>query len=295
MANVMNYASEFQSNLIQKYTRELLTSGLTTANVSFSGAKIIKLPYLTLAGFKNHGRNGGFNRQDVQTGFLSFTLAHDRDVEFFVDKMDVDETNQAAAAANITNTFEEQFAIPETDAYRMSKLYSELLSKSGTADATVLSAENVLSVFDGFMQEMSDNEVPSEGRILYVTPAVNKYLKQAANIQHTVAIDNSTGAMNRNVYTLDGVSIVEIMPSRMKTAYDFANGFTPASGAKQINMALVHPKSVIAVNKHSYIKLWPEGTHTAGDGYLYQNRQYWDLFVIENRKAGVMMNVTNAL
>jgi hypothetical protein len=91
---------------------------------------------------------------------------------------------------------------------------------------------------------------------------------------------------------LDDVAIVVVPSSRMKTLYNFSDGCTPGTGAKQINMILVQPQSVIACNKHSYIKLWPEGTHTEGDGYLYQNRQYSDLFVIKSRDGGIRMNVT---
>jgi len=291
MANTINYATQFSSELAQKYARELFTAGLTTENAVFSGAKTVKIPFLTLKGFKDHSRNGGFNRQDVHSDSQSFELRHDRDVEFFVDVMDVDETNQAASAANITNTFESEFAIPETDAYRFSKLYADFTALGSTVDSTVLSAENVLDVFDGYMQAMTEKEVPLDGRILYITPVVCKYLKQAANVQHSIHVDNNSGKVERNIYMLDGVQIVETAPGRMKTAYDFSDGFKPATGAQQIQMMLVHPKSVLAVNKHSYIKLWPEGSHAMGDGWLYQNRQYSDIFIINARRDGIMMNV----
>jgi len=290
MANTQNYATLFANQLAGKYARELFTAGLTTENVNFSGAKTVKLPFLTLKGFKDHSRGGGFNRRDVKTDDQAFTLSHDRDVEFFVDAMDVDETNQAASAANITSTFETEFAIPETDAYRFSKLYQDFVALGGDADETELTSENILEVFDSYMQTMTEKEVPLDGRILYVTPAVCKLFKQAASVQHSIQIDNATGKLDRNVYSLDGVQIVETAPTRMKTAYDFSDGFAPATGAKQINMVLVHPKSILAVNKHSYIKLWPEGTHVLGDGWLYQNRQYGDLFLIPTRRDGVMLH-----
>ena len=76
----------------------------------------------------------------------------------------------------------------------------------------------------------------------------------------------------------------------MKTVYDFSDGCKPGTNAKQINMILFHPKSLLACDKHQYIKLWPEGSHTQGDGYLYQNRKYGDLFVIPNRVEGIYIN-----
>ena len=49
-------------------------------------------------------------------------LEHDRDVEFWIDPMDIDETNLTLSVANIQNTFETEQAIPEKDSYRFSKL-----------------------------------------------------------------------------------------------------------------------------------------------------------------------------
>ncbi len=290
MANSVNYATLFEKALAQKYSRELLTSGLTTENVSYFGAKTIKIPFLTLKGYKDHGRSGGFNRQDVTHNTVTKTLSHDRDVEYFVDSMDIDETNQVLAASNLTNVFEQEHAIPEIDAYRISKIYNDFVSLGGTVDSTEITAANVLSIYDKFMEAMDEAEVPTEGRILYVTSKVNTFIKQAQEISRMINISDNSGDVNRVIRTLDDVQIVVMPSSRMKTNYDFTDGFATGVGAKQINMMLINPKSVIACNKHSYIKLWPPGSHTQGDGYLYQNRQYGDLFVIDTRYKGIAIN-----
>lgn len=290
MPNVVNYVTQFQRDLMQKYARESMTADLVTPNIKFINANTIKMPYISMGGYKDHSRNGGFNRQAVNNDFKTYTLAHDRDVEFFVDEMDVDESNQAIAAANVTNQFETDHAIPETDCYRISKLHADFTENGGTVNNTVLTVDNILTHFDAQMKAMTEAEVPVEGRVLYVTPDVNELLKQAKEMQRVINLNNNTGDIKRNIGSLDGVKIKEIISSRMKTVYDFTDGCKPGTSAKQINMILVHPKSVIACNKHSYIKLWPEGSHTQGDGYLYQNRQYWDLFVIKNRVEGIYIN-----
>ena len=291
MGNSVNYATVFSSELKQKYTRELLTSGLTTENVNFLGGNTVKIPFMSLRGYKNHSRDGGFNRQSVQNRNMTKLLTHDRDVEFFVDAMDVDETNQVLAAVNLTNVFETEHAIPETDAYRLSKIYQDFNELVGEVDNTVLTKENILEVFDYYMQSMDEEEVPQEGRILYVTPAVNKLLSQSAELNRIMNVIDEDSRIKRSVRMLDEVQVVVVPAGRMKTAYDFSDGFVAAAGARQIAMMLIHPSSVIAVNKHSYIKLWAPGTHTVGDGYLYQNRQYGDLFVVETRLGGIMVNV----
>ena len=290
MPNTVNYVTRFEKDLMQQYKRELCSAELTTQNVTFLNAKTIKIPYITLGGYKDHNRNGGFNRQSVSNEYMTKTLEHDRDVEFFVDVMDVDETNEALSAANITNTFEREQAIPETDAYRFSKLYSEFTDAGGAVDNTVLSLENILTTFDKWMENMDDEEVPEDGRMLYVTPSIYTLIKQADKITRT--LDASVQqSIDRRVRSLDDVTLKKVPKGRMKTSYDFTDGFTAAGDAKQINMILVHPSSVSTCDKHDYINLWTPGTHTEGNGYLYQNRKYGDLFVIDTRKSGIMMNV----
>lgn len=290
MPNTVNYATQFQQEIIQKYTRELLTNDLTTKNISIIGANKVKIPYVTVSGYKDHSRNGGFNRGTVGNAFMEKTLEFDRDVEFFVDVMDVDETNQALSAANITNTFISEKAIPETDAYRLSKLYSEFTTLGATASEDSLTTANILEKFDTLMEEMDEDEVPEEGRILYVTPAVYTIIKQAEKITRNLDVTRDN-AVNRHIRSLDDIKIQRIPSGRMKTAYDFSEGYAPAASARQMNMILIHPQSVLSADKHSYINLWAPGSHTQGDGYLYQNRKYGDLFVIDNRTDGIKINV----
>ena len=260
--------------------------------MNFFGANTIKIPFIGLSGYKFHKRDGGFNRAAVRNDNMVKTLSHDRDIEFFVDTMDVDETNQVLAATNLTNVFETEHAIPELDAYRISKIFQEYTQLGNTASTEALTSANILSVYDDFMQEMDENEVPTEGRVLFITPEVNKLLSQTEGVSRFMNAVTTKSRINRTIRMLDEVEIVVVPKSRMKTQYNFEDGFVPTANARQINMLLVHPSSVIACNKHSYIKLWAPGSHTLGDGYLYQNRQYSDLFVIDTRDKGIAINIT---
>ncbi|MCL2855992.1 MAG: capsid protein [Defluviitaleaceae bacterium] len=291
MGNNVNYATVFENQLQQKYARELCTAALTTQGVNFVGGNVVKLPFLTLGGYRNHNRDGGFARADVTNENMVKTLRHDRSVEFFVDTMDVDETNQVLAATGLTNVFETEHAIPETDAYRVSQIFQQFVGLGGVVDGRNLARNNMLTIFDEYMQAMDEAEVPQEGRILYVTPRVNKLLGQSNELSRLATVNDGKGSeINRSIRMLDEVQIVVVPSSRMRTAFDFNEGFAHAAGSQQIHMLLVHPTSVIAVNKHSYIKLWTPGSHTHGDGYLYQNRQYQDLFVIDTRVGGIAIN-----
>ena len=289
---VYDYAETFARQLAQKYARELCSDALTKSNpgVQFINAQTIKLPRMSLSGYKDHTRTPGFNAGTMSNDWEPKKLTHDRDVEFYIDPMDIDETNLVMSVANIQTTFEEEQAIPEKDSYRFPKLHAELKQYSVTPDSTEITTQNILEMFDEYMAKMDEAGVPTEGRIIYATPTVRKIIKEAEGIQRVMSV-SSAGGINRQVHSLDDVQIKMVPAARMKTKYDFTTGCVPASDAKQINFILLHPSAVICRDKYSYIKLFTPGTDSrTADGYLYQNRNYGDLFLIENKASGVSMN-----
>lgn len=294
---VYSYAEQFERELQQKYSRELISYDLTQSNpsIKFINAQTIKLPRVALSGYKDHNRNAmGFNTGTITNDWEPKKLMHDRDIEFAIDPMDIDETNLVIEVANIQNVFEEEQAIPEKDSYRFSKLYVEAktyTSKGAVIDNTVLSAATVLDWFDTQMEYMDDNSVPSEGRILYVTPAMNKMIKNAQQIQRSINVNSNNGNIDRRVYSLDDVTIKKVPSARFKTKYNFTDGCVPAEDAKQINMMLVHPSCVVSRDKYAYMKLFTPGSDSrTADKYVYQNRYYTDTFLIENKACGIAIN-----
>lgn len=290
---VYDYAETFTNLLQQKYEKELCSDALAQSNqqVKFINAQTIKLPRMTISGYKDHTRTPGFNAGTMSNDWEAKKLEHDRDVEFWIDPMDIDETNLTLSVANIQNTFESEQAIPEKDSYRYSKLHAELTKYSGRIDKTVITAANFLEAFDEEMAIMDEAGVPEEGRILYVTPSMKKIIKEAEGIQRVLSV-TTPSTINRNVHSLDDVNIKMVPAARMKTKYNFTEGCVPAVDAKQINWILIHTSCVVCRDKYSYIKLFTPGTDSrTADGYLYQNRNYGDLFLLEKKVKGCAMNV----
>ena len=290
---VYDYAEKFTNLLQQKYAKECCSDDLTKSNtgIIFINAQTIKLPRMALSGYKDHSRTPGFNAGTMSNDWEAKKLSHDRDIEFFVDPMDIDETNLTLSVANIQNTFETEQAIPEKDSYRFSKMHAELTAYNGSVNTDVVDAANFLEIFDEEMSKMDEAGVPEEGRILYVTPTMRKIVKNADGIDRMISVSTPSN-INRKVHRLDDVTIKMVPAARMKTKYDFTDGCVVADDAKQINFILVHPSAVVCRDKYSYIKLFTPGTDSrTADGYLYQNRSYGDLFLLERKVDGVAMNV----
>lgn len=292
---VYEYAESFERELQKKYARELTSYALTQSNqnVKFINAQTIKLPTLTVSGYKDHTRGGEYNRGSVSNSWIPKKLEFDRDIEFMLDPMDVDETNLVVEMANLQNTFEEDQAIPEKDSYRYSKLRSEAEqyeSEGAHIDTVALDAENILEYFDERMAKMDDESVPQEGRMMYITSNINKLLKEAKGITRTISA-GAAGVINREVHSLDDVQKIVVPSARLKTSYDFTDGAVPAEGAKQMNMILVHPSCVVSRDKYAYMKLFTPGTDSrTADCYCYQNRYYSDTFLMQKKAPGISIN-----
>lgn len=296
---VYNYAEQFEQALHQKYAKELASVDLFNSNpqVKFINAQTIKLPNITVSGYKDHNRQTiGFNSGTISNDWDPKKLEHDRDIEFAIDPMDVDETNLVVSIANVQNTLETEQGIPEKDCYVFSKLYTEAgkyAANGATIDTTTLTAENILQKFDDAMEKMDEAGVPSEGRILYVTPAVNKLFKQAKDIQRVLGVNGSNGDVKRSIYSLDDVKIKQVQSARMKSQYNFTNGCVATDEAKQMNFILIHPSCEVAREKYSYIKVFTPGHDSrTADNYLLQSRFYMDAFLIKNKAAGIFINAT---
>lgn len=293
---VLKYAETFAPALEQKYAKELASFELFQSNkqVKFIDAQTIKLPSITLSGYKDHTRGSlGFNQGTITNEWEPKKLAHDRSIEFVIDPMDVDETNKTVSIGNVQNTLEEEQTIPEKDSYVFSKLYEEATTyaaNGATISTEALTAVNILEQFDSAMEKMDEAGVPGAGRLLYVTPKVNKLLKEAKDIQRVMGVTGE-GSVKRSIYDLDDVKIKVVQSARLKSKYNFTEGCVAAGDAKQINFILVHPTAVIARDKYSYINAFEPGEDSrTADNYLLQSRFYMDAFLVKNRANGIYIN-----
>lgn len=291
----VNYAQMYMQALQQKFSAGLSFSELyetpNNANIKWINAKTIQIPRISVGGFVDVDRDvvGSFTRR-ADNDWETKTLEHDREFRTLVDPQDVDETNMALTIANITRVFNDEEKIPEMDKYAASKLFTEFTQYGGTALSDTVDVSNVLDLFDDFMAEMDDAEVPQEGRILYVTPTMNKLLKQADKISRTIDVTGSTGVVNRNVRSLDEVKVKSVPSSRMKTAYNFTDGAVVDGSAQQIDMILIHPSTVLTPQKYEFVDLDQPSAATGGK-FLYYERKYWDLFALEKKVPGIKIHV----
>lgn len=288
----LNYAQQYAQALAQAYPYVLhfaaLRSSPNDARYKWTGANTIQIPSLTTTGRVDADRDTiSTATRNYNNAWEPKTLANHRKWSTLVHPMDIDETNHVASIQNITQVFNEEQKFPEMDAYLISKIYADWTTAGGAADTTAITMDNVLTIFDGYMTAMDEKNVPATGRILYATPAIKSILKRAKELSRF--IQNGESAINRAVRSLDEVQIESVPSTLMKTMYDFTEGYKAGVGAKQINMALIHPSAVITPEKYAFAQLDPPSAGSEGK-YVYFEESYDDVFVLNKRKDAIMFN-----
>lgn len=292
MANVMNYAEQWNSELLEIIDDGTYTSPFIVQadRVKWQGAKTFHFTRMDVTGFKPHGRDGGFNKGSVIEDDKEFTLEHDRDVEFFVDAADADETRQSANIQNVSEVFTKKHVAPEIDAR-----FFERVSKAAIADGfyETMGGFTAANTYGRLVKMFQRKELKKYramgGLIAYVSGEIMDNLENSTEVTKTldvkmVSINEKQGIETR-ITSINGVTIIEVVDEqRFYTDFDYSDGFVPA-GSK-LNVCIAHPSMVKTVPKISTIRFWANGTHTQGDGDLYQRRDLWDTFVFPNGLDG---------
>lgn len=302
MANTCNYAERWDSELIDILIQNTLTSPFITSNVRWLDAKTFHFTRMSTSGFKNHSRNGGWNRGSFTQTDVPFTLNHDRDVEFLVDALDVDETNATASIQNISRTFEMTQAAPETDALFFARVATAAKSSTGYSASSADSdwtTTNVYSKLKAILSAGKLRRYRSRGTLVaYVASFIMDLLEQSKDFTRTIEMtqiaEGGVGIESR-ITEIDGTTLIEVIDDeRFYDAFNFNptnGGFEPATGAHKLHVLVACGDTCKTVPKHQAIYYFAPGQHTEGDGYLYQNRSCFDTFVFPNGKDGVIDSV----
>lgn len=234
----LNYAEKWEQELLETLVQETLASPFITTNVRFLDAKTFHFTQMSTSGYKPHSRSGGWNSGTYAQTDVPYTLTHDRDVEFLVDKADVDETNATASIQNISKVFEQTQASPETDALFFSKVAHTAEGLTGYSSATASSAYTKANVFGKLKTYLSSGKlrryVGRGSLIMYVSSLIMDLLEQSSDftrkIEMTQVADGGIGIETR-VTEIDGVTVMEVIDDeRFYDRFDFDptdGGFAP--------------------------------------------------------------------
>lgn len=295
--NSIALATKFLPILDEVYKRESLTAVLDAANnrVQFEGGNTVKLFKTSLQGLGNYSRNAGFVDGDITASWETHTLQKDRGRSFQVDAMDNEET-LGMAFGTLVPEFMRTKVIPEIDAYRFAKYASTTgISKATATDITV-GTTDCLGMVEEAEQVMGNDEVPVEGRILFVSEKFYRGLK--GGISRLVLNDEK--GIQRNIEIFNDMQVIRVPQNRFNTAITLYDGTTsgqeaggyiiPASTSYAINFMIIHPSAVIQVAKHAVPRIFSPEVNQDADAWKFDYRIYHDCFVEDNKVAGIYLS-----
>lgn len=286
MANVVIKFKKYITKLDTVYAQSAKTAILDGDNALVkmgANAGELLIPKITMDGMADYDRNEGYSQGSVAITYETKKCDYDRGRKFDVDAVDNEET-AGILFGRLSGEFVRTKSVPELDAYRFAKYASTegiLSSAENFADG-----KDVLAAISAAQTAMDEEEVPSEDRVLYITPTLHGLAK---NVDLTVS---------KKVLD-DFVKVIPVPKSRFHTAIDLMNGrtddelmggFKPSVGAFPINFLIVSKSAVLQYSKHIVNKVIDPEANQQSDGYLFFYRSNGIAEVYENKVKGIYLS-----
>ena len=213
----------------------------------------------------NWSRYGAVADLDATTETL--TLTKDRSFTFCIDKLDQDETGDALEAASALARQQREIIIPEIDAY----VFAEMVENAGKTESGTVTAANVYDLIVAATEYQDEKKVPDSGRVLVVTPAVYRAMKQNDDILKAISSDVKDELRSRGVIAmLDGMKVIKVTAATMPDDFAFM---------------IAHPSATVAPVKLETYKVHEDAPGISGS--LVEGRICYDAFVLDNKADAI--------
>jgi len=297
VANSIGLASRYLPILDEIYKAGSKTALLDTVQDRVRWDNNYKTFYLfetDMVGLANYSRNDGFVRGDVTSGWRAYVPEWDRGRQFLVDVEDNMES-MSMSFGTLAGEFMRTKVIPETDALRFSTYAAGAAAANKVTETLSTSAATIASIDDA-TAALDDEEVPYEGRILFVNPTTYKLIKGGI----TRMIENRERDIDYNVEIYNDMRVITVPSGRFNTqvtlpaasAHGDAGGFT-ASG-QTINYMIVHPSAVMQATIMANPRVFSPQVVQEAQAWMYDFRQYHGAWVKNQKKDGIYLSAPSA-
>jgi hypothetical protein len=283
--NTLEFAKKFSGEL-DKIIEQKSVTGFMADNIfraKFVGAKTVIVPDIDFVGLSEYDRDNGFAKGATTISHQSFELANDRGRQLQLDREDLDETGVANLAGQVLGEFARTKVVPEMDAYVLSKL-AGIASKTTESGAGKYYADFIARTNSVYSKAGYDTEL-----VAFVDSAFYTGLMNSTEFTKNVIVsDFKQGDINLKVKSINGVALIPVADSRMKTAFKFDGkagtelekaGFEADTGAKDIRLLVLPKKAASLVKKTETMRIFTPDQNKDADAYVFNYRLYYDVFV----------------
>lgn len=293
-ANQIGLAAMYLPLLDEAYKADSKSAILDTLSdyVSFTGGNTVNIFNIAPVGMANYDRNAGYVPGDVTGTWQPYVLETDRGRSYQVDFLD-NEQAMGLVVPNLLGTVERQHIIPEVDAYRFAQYASGAAAGNVVTETLSAGAATVASI-DSASVALDNAEVPYEGRVLFVSPAVYGLLRGGI----TRLVPNGEKDVNNMIEVYNDMRVIRVPQPRFQTAITLnapttssgAGGFAPASGASAINYMIIHPSAVLQVMQHYAPRIFSPEQNIEADAWRVQPRYAHGAWVKAHKTNGIFVS-----
>lgn len=291
------YADLFQKALDKQAVQEAVTGWMeaNAGQVIYNGGKTVKIPKMSLNGMGTYSRSSGYPEGGVTLTYESRELTQDRGTQILLDSMDVDETNFVASAGAVMSEFQRTQVVPEIDAYRLSKLAATAVGQGKCEFGYTVAKATIADKLLEAIGKVKEAGFRNEPLVIHATTAVVTALAQA-RVANAGNVSFTSNGLETVVPAIDGIPIIETDSARMVTSMNISasNGWSKGSTAKDVNFIVMARTAPIAISKQDNMKIFAPAEVQSHDAWLCDYRRYHDLWVTDNKKNGIWVNIKDA-
>lgn len=287
MPNSITKFKKYIDKLDEVYQLASLTSCLdsdSTLAQAGANANEIIIPKLSMDGLADYSRNSGYVSGNVSLTNETATYNYDRGRKFDVDNMD-NEESAGLAFGKLSAEFIRTKVCPEMDAFR----FATYAGTSGisTADAAALNdGAAVIAALRAATNQMDEDEVPQEGRLLFITPTI----KGLVDDLDTTKSKDVMGRFSRITLVPQSRFYTAIKLKDGTTSGEEDGGYTKAEGAANINFMILRADALMQYPKHTVSKVISPDDNQEKDAWRFFYRAYGLADVYENKTAGIFLH-----
>lgn len=276
--NNIELATIYLPLLDEVYKAEAKTSILDgdSTTVQKTGAGEIKVAKLDMDALGDFDRKSGYTKGSTKFVWETIKYDKERSQDLRIDRLD----NQEALGmpfAKLSSEFLRTKVLPETDAARIAKIAgTEGISMK---EESLEDGESTVKALRACTNKMDEDEVPTENRILFITPTLKGSVDDLDTIKSKKVLEKFS-------------KIIEIPQNRMYTKVALHDGkenygYAKAEGGRNVNFLCVE-KSAVVTAMEQFVKYFtPDEDQVADDNvFKYRNNNLYG-HVYENKLAGI--------
>ena len=276
-----NYAAAHLETLDERFHTESKTDVIVNKGIrlDFNGKNSVTIYNVDTVPENDYVRSGT-NRfgtlVELGTGTQTFTLSQDKSFTFSVDRGNLEDSQMAQEVAKAVKRQVREISVPATDIYRLSVLTGYAITNTqGLVGATAATNTTIYGLILAQNAALTDDEVPEDGRVLFITPTNLNLLKRDPEFMRDC--DKSYADLKKGVFgKVDGLTIVVCPSSYYVDKFEFM---------------IVHEALLVSPTKFNSVRVL---TDVQGiDGSVAEGRRYYDAF-IPSQKAKAVRIYTKA-